>query len=563
MIQIFLKKTKITSHDWDIVYQKIVSITDSFPLKLVRIEAYNGFSPELDKEHFDLYLEKNTIDEHISFYSDSISYTSGTTVKFYKNWNKQIKNGLIDNEHAENKPITWCPPKKFKDDGSLPEANGCALEHGYIDTHGALYEYALLAIGIMLENEMPGRVFMTAIEQEEDNIIKVVEWLKQYFQKDFDMPFYFDKPRLLDSFIDNYEEKKQAVGRMENLYRKQFKRNIEFAIKHIGYQPTFDFYSEVLSEYSFGTFGFSDVLDPWIAVTKDLESALNLIAESKRILLHEDDEYSQRKAKEYDLTHTLKSLLNDFVLWTPQQREELYLFYTNKEALETGHEDLLGSLMRIGGYRIDICPIYATKDSLFEAFMYHDPKSGTKYLKIIDEWIENNSDSYEKFKKGLFEAEEKIDESAPSPNDDEDINLNYDINNFASQYPEHEQFFIAKALKANPVFMNIQTAIETLHKSLWNIYEDPKNQEQVQRMLSESKAEKIKYIRYRLKDLRLSINPIFEHWLEKEEDRSVLFFLRILVSLKIYDRNQAYTRHIMLWDRRYWLDWKTGEKYAV
>ncbi len=41
--------------------------------------------------------------------------------------------------------------------------------------------------------------------------------------------------------------------------------------------------------------------------------------------------------------------------------------------------------MRISGYRIDICPIYATETQLFEAFMFFDPKNGTTYKRIIDE----------------------------------------------------------------------------------------------------------------------------------------------------------------------------------
>ena len=50
---------------------------------------------------------------------------------------------------------------------------------------------------------------------------------------------------------------------------------------------------------------------------------------------------------------------------------------------------------------------------------------------------------------------------------------------------------------------------------------------------SESKDVKIKRIRSRLKELRLGVNPDFESWIEDEEDNSVLFFLRLLVSLKI------------------------------
>ena len=89
MIQIFLKPSKITQQKWEVAYQRINSILEKFPTKILRIEAYNGFSPELNKKHFDLFVDKNTPNEHISFWGDWMSYTGRITVRLYKNWYKQ------------------------------------------------------------------------------------------------------------------------------------------------------------------------------------------------------------------------------------------------------------------------------------------------------------------------------------------------------------------------------------------------------------------------------------------------------------------------------------------
>ncbi len=560
MIQIYLKTTEINVHDWSRAYEQIVAIAENFPLKLIRIEAYNGFSPELDKEHFDLHVGRGTPEAHISFYGDEMSFTSRMTVRFFSNWEKQQSEGMMGRESDAGKPIFWFPPKKYADDGTLPEANGMTIgEYGYVDTEGALYEYALLAIGTMLENLLPGRAFMIAIEQEPANVEQVVAWLEGHFGELFDVPAYFDKPRLLDFLRDEYEEKKHLVGRMDQLYRKQFKRNMTFSLAHIGYEASLAYYAEVLASQRFGTFGFSDVFTPWIAATQDLMQTLALVAESHRLLLQQDDEYSQKKAGEYDLAHILKNLLDDFILWTPQQREQLALFYTNEQALETGAEDLMGTIMRMTGYRVDICPIYAEPDQLFEAFMYHDPSNGTSFRQIIDQWLVDHPDDYAKLTQKL--QKQAMDEMGAL--EDENVlatfhaESNQEMRAFVDQYPAHEQFFIEKALALNPDYIRIEEALVAFRARIDDFWQSPERAESLQFMRQDSKSEKIKFIRYRIKDLRLSVHPDFERWLDEEEDKTVLLRLRQLMGVKLYDRRKSFLRHRLLWNREQWDVWRS------
>jgi hypothetical protein len=425
-----------------------------------------------------------------------------------------------------------------------------------------VYEYAVIAIGIMLENLLAGKAFLVAMDQVRSNIEEVIVWLEGHFQESFELPIYFDKAQMLAAIIDCYDDKQYAVGRIEKLYRKQFKRNMEFGIENIGYQPTFDFYARALSTCWFGTFGFSDILDPWMAVTKDLENTLELIAASKRILESNTDERSQKEAEKYDLKRILKELLNEFVLWTPQQREALDHLYTNKEALETGQEDLFGVMRRMIGQRADICPIVASKESLFEAFMYHDPKNGAQYLEIIDEWIAKNQDAYENFRQKLQEIEAKRSEQASEREEEVETKVMHDIEEFANQYAPHEQSIVQFAISKNPCLMNLSKELDDLRQGLQEIAQADKNKEYVGFVFSEPKTEKIKRMRSRLKELSLSVHPNFEQWLAEEEDQSVLFHLRLLLSLKLYERRPSSVRFQMLWDRARWNDWREGQKYA-
>ena len=200
MIKFFYKKSKITQQDWDKAYKRIVEIVDAYPTKLLRIESYNGFTPELDVEHFDLFVEKGTPNEHISFYGDAMSYTARMTMRIYKNWDVYCEKVLIGNENDETQPVTWSPPEVYKDDGSSPKGNGLQNGPYGIDPEGARYKYAIVAIGTMLENLLLGKFFMVVQEIDADEVSKVVEWLEGHFNEDFQMPIYFDKKTVV-SFV--------------------------------------------------------------------------------------------------------------------------------------------------------------------------------------------------------------------------------------------------------------------------------------------------------------------------------------------------------------------------
>lgn len=554
MIQLFFKTSVINPQEWESAYRRIHSIATHFPLKLIRVEAYYGYQETLDKDHFELRENIGTSDESIAFYGDWISYTTGTTIRFYKNWDKYVAEELQDKEIDSSKPITWFTHYPFRNDGHLPEANGAATKYGYIDTRGAAYEYAILAIAVMLENHLPGKIFLTAVEQQLENIEDVVTWLSTHFKEPFDLPIYFDKKRLLHSFIQEYPEPAQAACRMAHLFRNQHKKNIAFALENIGYQAAFDCYADILSSNTFGTFGFSDVLNPWIAATQDLESTLDLVARSQQLTQERGDD---KAAKSYNLAKLLEAFLDDYILWTPQQREELTHFYTNKSALETGDESLWGMIYRMTGNRVDICPMYATSSQLFEAFMYYAPKDGNSFKQIIDKWIETNDGAFDRLKQNLVEAEANIHQDEEDiPEETKETNL---LNNteFFNQFHPHERPFLELALHLNPVIADVETAIQNMLQRLNEMVKSSEHLGHIQDIRINSRQNNLVYIRRRIKkDVRCSVHPQFELWLEEENDENVIFHLTLLISLKLYTRDKAYIRYRILWDRLYWDEWR-------
>jgi len=555
MFQLFLQSSAISADEWEKVYPQIVGVAEAFPLRLLRIEAYNGFERDKqDKDHFDLIANRGQQDEHLSFYGDWMSWTAGNSVRFFKDWQRHCEQELSKPKSDPSKPITWYPPGDFKSGGSLPFANGAYNTAFELDPKGGLYRFVWVAIGIILEKELPGRAFMTARDETIENILHVVEWMEGRFGTHFPLPLYFDQERLLHDLKDHYDAPEHLVERLACLYPWQFKQNMTFALEHIGYDPTFRFYAEVLSACWFGTFGFSDVLNAWIAATQDLESALDLIAESKRLRLERGE---MEQAAQYNLNSILKNWLGQYILWSPSQREELCRFHTNENALERGREDLWGALFRMTGLRIDICPIEASPEELFEAFMYHDPRNGAVFRNTIDEWLDKNGDAYERLLEKLPKNEEPPPATPESMDADEDIRESAD-EAILSAYPPLERPFLEAVLRVNPAYFHLDEEIDDLFKAIRKMISEDAHQDFAARIRAESNADKKSRILHQLKEKRMVVTAgaAFETWIAEEDDTEALFFLRVLLSLKIYDRGRAYARYRILHDRAFWRRWK-------
>jgi hypothetical protein len=547
MIQIFFKANKINVSDWEIAYARIVSVTKHFPLPLLRVEAYDGYTRTLDKNHLELRENIGTPDESISFYGDAASFTFGSTIRFYKNWNQYVEKRLIDKTQNANKPITWYPDEPFRNDGTPSSANGLTTKYLSIDTHDGFYEYAIIAIGILLENQFPNQVFMIAKKQHLSNIQLIINWLSFRFREHFELPIYFDPKRLFDSFAKDYATPYELVNRMAHLYRNKHRQNIEFTIKYIGYRAAFEYYAELLSRSTFGTFGFTDILDPWIAETQDLEETLKFVAASKKYLIERGE---QNAADKYDLTYLLKTFLNKYILWNPVQRESLALFYTNRQALESGSESLMGMIYRMTGNRVDICPMYATEQSLFEAFMYHEPKSGHIFKQIIDELVLKNTNHFNELQQSIADAEIEVETA-------ENEEQNFEDEAFLARYDETERPFIQLALAENPVYATIEEHITELKQVLRDFKTDKAHEQHVQQIQLNSNKKNKEFILSRLKDdLKMSVHPEFESWLAAESDKQVLFYLTVLLSFKLYDSQSAYVRYCLLWNKELWDEWR-------
>lgn len=562
MIQIFLKPSAVTAGAWELAYERIRSIAEHFPTKLIRLESYTDYENKFNVEHFDLVVNEGLANEYISFRGDWMSYTGKDRVVFFKDWEKQQAYAhSFSKELDPSKPIVWMPDQPYRNYGKSLMANGIVLHNYYmIETEGAHYHAALMAIGTMLENLFPDSAFMAMEESGNAELVAaVVGWLAAHFGEDFDDPLYTDRPRLLASLRQADASDQEIVSRLAHIYAEKHKHNMEFALQNIGYQPTIEVYSEQLARgNSFGTFGFSDLLDPWMAATQSLEATLDLIATAKKLLLSDPgNETDIAEAQKYDYTYILEKLLDDYILWTPLQREKLAHFHTNQQALEGKQEDLFETMSRMMGMRVDICPFYASRDELFEAFMYHDPQNGATYEKIIDNWIEKKQHSQEKL---LQKLESKMDQLAQqqqpaSDTEQQRLRTEASIASFVEKYPDHERYLVRQALLLNPGFMDEEGAVAELKARVIKAKTQQIGQDYMTEIRSLPPDVHHQFIKMRIREVGYAVHPNFEAWLNDTTDIEILVHLNFAMALKLYDRSSHFARSRMLRDKRYWQQW--------
>ena len=193
--------------------------------------------------------------------------------------------------------------------------------------------------------------------------------------------------------------------------------------------------------------------------------------------------------------------------------------------------------------------------------MFHAPKKGAEFKKIIDDWVIENADAFDNLKQKLAEIHLNQAESIiQEPDDDDDESDNkfdgIDLESFVNQLPKHEQFFMEQVLLRNPIYATIKAGIEDLCQNLKELAEDTKNTEHINLIKSSTNEENVQYIRSRIKKVDLTVHPHFENWLNEEKDNEVVFNLTLLMSLKMYNRTRHYTRYRLLWERQLWDVWR-------
>ena len=553
-IYIKIKTTGIDPQAWESTWQEMISIIEAIPLTFLRLlyPKENQYNCEVFTTN--IIDKKDAKQENLSFKGDSLSLSFGEAFLIHRNL-ETLKDLLPHAEVVEDKPVYWIPEEAIGDSYTI-YANGNTLGQSWgIKTGLASYHYVIVAIGMLYENRFPENLFMWSnTPHEEVETVRI--WLEQHFKQDFKMPICHDMEAMVDK-LEEFYTPNQIMVRIDCLNRRNESLKIKTFLKHFGNKWVLSFYASKLSHTSFGTFGFYNVIEAWMNITQDLEFTLSLIAESKKILNASNASKEQiEEGEKYNLTIFLKYLLKTYILWTPQQRERLELFYTNKERLETGSENLMDILFRMRGMTIDICPIYATEQELFEAFMYHNPQEGKTYKTIIDDWIAQNKAIADEINQKIAMLEDTL-INLQAQNETQKYPAS-DVQklSFLTQYSKKEQFWIEKAISEDAYFVNIEEGIEDIYKDLEVFIDNPENTNFIQNVKKEKLFGQKEAIKHLLMKQKFVVTTAFYEHLEKEDNKNVIFHLHIFASLKITDDARKYYKFHLLTNNLYWDKWR-------
>jgi hypothetical protein len=553
-IYIKIKTTGIDATEWETVWQEMRRIITDFPLPLTRTvyrmdSAYNC--------HYDtayLFQDIGLPTEHLAFSGDNMSMTGGEQFFIHRHWDT-LKTLLHKREERADKPVYWQPA----DVGSYSiYANGTTLGKSVgIETDHAAYHFLIFAIGVLYENRFPDNVFIWS-DTEMDDAKEVLAYLEMLFHERFELPISHDADLMLRKFKACYaDETDGLIRRFSHLTQVAEWQKIAALYAHIDTEMLVDYYSKRLARYEFDTYPANNVLDAFILGTHDLELTLKLFTKTKTLLEASSEKYAEKRAKTYDLAVFLGLLLSKFILWTPQQRAGFERIYTNLPELETDEKRGIWDLFsNARSMRVEVCPISTTPQTLFEAFMYHRPKDGKLFKRIIDRWQAKSEANSAKMQDTIEKMGDMLTKNAAKEAETEEETASL-AEAFLTNYPPKHHFFVARALRKNPAFLLFKTSVLPEFYAFLNTEKaNTENTALLKKIATESKAEKITAIKVKLQQQGFKAMQPFFDAIAAENHENVLFHLRFILGLYITDRPKKYAKFRVLSDVAFWEVWR-------
>ncbi|MCD4817556.1 MAG: hypothetical protein K8S23_02565 [Candidatus Cloacimonetes bacterium] len=412
-------------------------------------------------------------------------------------------------------------------------------------SQGYPYQLLIFAIGIIIENLYPKDAYVWG-GVEKGEVENIFNWLQALVDFPIQMPICYDGDNLWQRLDKCYRDKSLAYKRFEVLYRGSFEGQLEFLIKHAGYDVLIECNADELASYNSPfQYGAEKILLTLFNVRKNVKELIELVNIANS-LKEENEEL-------FNLKDLLKLLSSLFITIPIVEREPIRLFSITSSRMVNIEEALTRIILNFYNTPEDV-NLYIKKEKLVDLFLENSELDKIEITEVIEE---AEKICYEQIEKciELIKQAEKQEKDNQKIKESEQIKSEKKSNIPKSIIPEiseNEIYFFEQAYLQTPEFVSRQEAASEMGVTLKKLI-DKEIDKGSKYFISKDREQLLRWI-YRFSH-KIGFGLKYSTWnnIDNESEIEKLYYFLVLSMLK--DNSHSFwvwRRHIMessdLWD---------------
>ncbi|MCB1194392.1 MAG: hypothetical protein KDK90_28425 [Leptospiraceae bacterium] len=360
--------SKVNAEQWENLYFKTHSILERFPIPLLSLHV----EEKLNKKRFsysnNLIHDKDTPNEYWDIIGDFISYKKAENFRIYRNLQYYIEDRKPE---GNNSDVLWAN----KDHLQYRDSSFYGQNIFGNKTQCFPYHLAVLAVGIILENELEGAAFVSG-DIEKEVAENILPWLQKQTGTPLKLPVCFDADRLWVRIDKCYTDKDDAIERFMGLFHGYPEESLQALLKYVGYEKLIKRYAEKLSSYeSLSQYGAEAIVMQVFNSRKNIQELIDFI--------YLANSYKKKDEKPFNFQALIKILASLFITVPLADREPLNLFSVSAGRLVDIGETFTRMFVNMKGAPKDIS-VFMDKQEFIDTFVKHTDMNPEEVQQIVE-----------------------------------------------------------------------------------------------------------------------------------------------------------------------------------
>jgi hypothetical protein len=230
---------------WQRTFNESIILLQRFPAPLMRFEACKIGGFYRYQTTTEIFCSRGSEAEHWRISGDRTSGCRAESFKLYRYLHTYLPDpsALGFDWRSRNVDVLWASDENV----TFPTGSGSELFGD--KTQGYPYHYALLAVGILLENRFPGRCFVHG-DFDRESAQHVLTWVNSVLGVDFDIPVCLDSERLYTRLAGLFEDQQLLIGRFKGLFLGPLQESMHVLVKCSDPDELYKYLLQQLRHYS-------------------------------------------------------------------------------------------------------------------------------------------------------------------------------------------------------------------------------------------------------------------------------------------------------------------------